>query len=147
MGLLYRLIYGRRSRLQIGSDVDAGVRQIVETSRRNNAAVGVTGILVCHDGVFIQALEGDRNAVETVYDRVSGDSRHDEVRIVSAESVAERLFGSWSMCAATLDPHDALILTFIGDAESLDPEFLDPVPTLNLLSAVAQMQDLTAQAA
>lgn len=147
MSLLYRLIYGSRSRLQIGSDLGEEVKQIVETSRRNNAAVGVTGILICHDGVFIQALEGERSAVQTVYDRVTSDVRHDEVRIVSAEPVADRLFGSWNMCAATLDPNDALILTFIGDAESLDPEFLDPVPTLNLLSAVAQMQELPAQAA
>lgn len=146
MSSLYRLIYGSRAELaQFGGASE--VTQIVETSRRNNAAVDVTGILICHDGVFIQALEGPKQAVEAVYQRVSGDPRHSDIRIVSTEVVGDRLFGSWSMCAAELAANDALILTFIGDAESLDPEFLDPVPTLNLLSAVAQMQDLPAQAA
>lgn len=143
MSDLYRLIYGSRSAGEAPVDVD----EIVAVSQRNNAAVGVTGILVSHGGVFIQALEGPREAVEGVYGRVLGHGRHDAVRIVSAGPADERLFAAWSMCSATLDLRDAEILAVVGDPDALDPEFLDPIPTLNLLSAVSQMQSLPAQAA
>ncbi len=139
---VYRLIYGSRARADLLDHMPAHVRQIVETSQRNNAAVGVTGLLLSQGNVFVQALEGDRAAVEAVYARVSRDARHQDVRIVSAESAPKRLFAAWSMCARSLSAGDARLLELIGDGEDLDPEALDPIPTLNLLAAVAQMRDL-----
>ena len=139
---VYRLIYGSRATPEIVGEMERHVEQIVTTSQRNNAAVGVTGLLLCCRDVFVQVLEGDRTAVETVYARVSRDARHEDVRIVSTDYAVERMFGQWSMCARALSEADAATLDLIGDINDLEPEALDPLPTLNLLSAVAQMRTL-----
>jgi hypothetical protein len=55
---LNRLIYISRSTPEITAQFDAAVQDIVHVSQRNNAAVGVTGMLLASNGWFLQALEG-----------------------------------------------------------------------------------------
>jgi len=75
------------------SDVDA----ILETSRRNNARVGVSGLLL-FDGVrFLQALEGEAVAVRAVYERIRADKRHRATVVLSERTVDAHEFGDWSM--------------------------------------------------
>ncbi len=137
---VHRLIYGSRVTPMFAPLPAAEIDRILAASVRNNAAVGVTGMLLHHRDVFVQVLEGDRAAVEAVYARVAGDPRHCDVRLVSAAPAAERLFGEWSMCAATLGPAEAHLLEMMGATDDLQPEALDVLPTLNLLSAVAQLR-------
>ena len=146
MSDLHRLIYASHSRLPVGSDVNRAVEDIVAVSQRNNARVGVTGLLLHHENLFVQALEGPRATVNEVYRRVEQDLRHDKLRLIDSTPANERLFGAWSMCARTLRPGDARILSIVG-AEVLDISTLEAEATLNLLCAVAQMQDLFRRAA
>ena len=70
---------------------------ILETSRRNNQAVGITGMLM-FDGVrFLQALEGDALAIRATVDRIRGDQRHRSVIVLSEREIAAPEFGTWSM--------------------------------------------------
>ena len=71
-------------------------------STRNNAAAGVTGFLLYREGWFLQALEGDLDAVDQAFDRIRRDRRHLDVRIVADEPAFERAFADWSMCAGHL---------------------------------------------
>ncbi len=79
------------------------VAAILEQSRRNNAAVGITGLLVYCDGSFIQALEGPADVVEATMQRIEADPRHRDVtRIVTYETSA-RDFPDWTMAYASPD--------------------------------------------
>ncbi|MEM0963181.1 MAG: BLUF domain-containing protein [Bacteroidota bacterium] len=73
------------------------VLDILHVSRRNNQEVGVTGVLLYSDGAFLQVLEGESDAVETVYKRVRTDSRHHHVISLFDLGVQERSFADWSM--------------------------------------------------
>lgn len=137
---IHRVIYGSRVAADLAPLSSTDVDGILAASIRNNAAVGVTGMLLHHRDVFVQVLEGDRAAVDAVYARVERDPRHRDVRLVSAAPAAERMFGEWSMCAATLGPAEAHLLDIVGTTEDLQPEALEVLPTLNLLSAVAQLR-------
>ena len=95
---LYRLVYYSTNTLVgLEEEVTESVSQILRTSQRNNAAVGVSGALMFTDGLFAQILEGPRNAVETVFDRIQLDDRHGEVRLLAFEPVVRRSFARWSM--------------------------------------------------
>ena len=73
------------------------VGRILASSRRRNQADRISGLLV-HDGVrFLQALEGERAAIETTYARIRGDQRHRATVILSEREVTVREFGDWSM--------------------------------------------------
>ena len=77
----------------------AMVDHILATSRRNNAAEGVTGLLLYDGYRFLQALEGEAAAVNRVYARVKADPRHRAVVLLSSAEVDRRSFGDWSMAA------------------------------------------------
>ncbi|PWN41946.1 BLUF-domain-containing protein [Ceraceosorus guamensis] len=79
------------------SPAAASVEQILRTSRRNNAAEDITGLLLFHDGSFVQFLEGPPANVKRVYERIRKDDRHRGVIEILSVSVAKRSFADWSM--------------------------------------------------
>ena len=70
---------------------------ILASSRRNNARVQVTGLLVAGGKRFLQALEGPDQAVLDTYARIQNDPRHRAVVLLSCRPTAERSFGAWDM--------------------------------------------------
>jgi hypothetical protein len=75
---------------------------ILAAARANNTAEGVTGLLLFHDGNFLQTLEGDEQAVRRIYARIEHDPRHGGCIVLERRSVPSRLFGEWAMaCRAT----------------------------------------------
>jgi hypothetical protein len=95
LSLLYNLVYCSR----VAEGVDASeVDRIIATSRRNNAAHGITGLLVFGSGIFFQWLEGPRESVTELMARIEKDPRHRAVVVLdSDEEVRERVFGEWDM--------------------------------------------------
>jgi hypothetical protein len=75
----------------------ADLESILEKSRQNNAKLEITGILLYWNGSFFQVLEGDRSAVETLFETIAADTRHLRVTKIVIEPIAERAFGSWTM--------------------------------------------------
>jgi hypothetical protein len=75
---------------------DTALEAILAASRRNNAAVGVTGILLYLDGGFMQVLEGEPSAVAETYGRICQDKQHWNTQVL-LDREAPRAFGEWSM--------------------------------------------------
>ena len=71
--------------------------ELLEKSRQNNAADGVTGMLLYHDGNFFQVLEGDYDAVSRVFRRVERDPRHQAVSVIYEDEADKPAFNEWSM--------------------------------------------------
>ncbi len=98
MNNLYRLVYASKNLLETGdAEASASVAQILETSRRNNARVEVTGALLFNGGAFAQVLEGPRRAVESTFERIQRDERHGEVTVLQCGPAESRGFTNWSM--------------------------------------------------
>lgn len=79
---------------------------LLDVSRRNNDARGLTGVLLYKDGQFMQALEGEPDAVRERLDVIAADPRHTGVRELLTEDIERRRFPNWSMgfrTAADLD--------------------------------------------
>ena len=76
---------------------EAALDGILRSSRRNNAAVGVTGLLVVGGRRFLQVLEGPEEAVASVFERISRDPRHFAVVRLSRKTIETRTFGEWAM--------------------------------------------------
>jgi len=80
---------------------------ILDTARRNNPALGVTGMLLYRDGGFMQALEGEEAVVRDLYARIARDRRHQGLITILAEPAERREFADWSMGFENLDPSRA----------------------------------------
>lgn len=71
--------------------------QVLTASRRNNAMLGITGLLLFIDGGFLQILEGEERAVRELYTRIANDPRHRNARLMLDREVPVRSFPEWSM--------------------------------------------------
>ena len=76
---------------------------LLGVSRKNNAELNVTGMLLFQDGSFLQVLEGDQEKVERLYKKIEQDRRHGSVVLLLRRDVDERGFGDWSMGYVNVD--------------------------------------------
>ncbi len=116
--MLVRLLYASRAREPINASI---VDSIMEQSRKNNPAQGITGILCFSDDLFLQALEGGRNEVCELFNTIVRDDRHLNVRILSFEEIPERKFGSWTMGQVNLARVNPSLLLKYAEKAVLDP--------------------------
>ncbi|MDE0969900.1 MAG: BLUF domain-containing protein [Octadecabacter sp.] len=73
------------------------ILSILKISRYNNSRDNISGLLIYDKEIFLQALEGDRSAVERCYERIIRDARHGAPYIVWQGDLKKRLFPMWSM--------------------------------------------------
>jgi len=92
--MLVRLLYASRPAAPLTTAV---VDSILAQSRAHNPRLGITGVLCYSQDLFLQVLEGSRDAVCELYNTIVRGERHDHVRILSYEEIAERRFGNWTM--------------------------------------------------
>jgi len=144
---LFRLFYRSNQTAEVAADLDFVVGQIIGAAIRRNRTVGVTGLLLVIQGHFIQALEGNIDAVRATYARISMDHRHHDLHIISQGPAEQRLFGEWNMCASALAPSDKAILGVLDDRGEFNPRTLTAPGVQRLLTTVASIQRRTALAA
>ena len=83
------------------------LRALLAQCRKNNAELGITGMLLYKDGNFMQVLEGDEGAVRGLYERIIADPRHRGEITMQQGFVEERQFPDWSMGFRDLDSPEA----------------------------------------
>ena len=70
---------------------------LLEISRRNNALLDVTGMLLYKDGNFMQVIEGEEPAVRKLHTKISHNPRHDGLITLLERPIEQRQFTDWSM--------------------------------------------------
>lgn len=116
--MLVRLLYASRAAKNLDS---AGLASIVKQSKANNPKIGVTGVLCFSDGIFLQVLEGGRNAVSGIYNCIASDPRHTDVVILHYEEITERHFAGWAMGEVNLSRLNPALLLKYSETATLDP--------------------------
>lgn len=100
------------------------LENLLRAARENNQSLNITGMLLFHEGSFIQALEGEKASVETLYNKIGKDNRHLETKVLYRGDAPDRDFKNWSMgfyrsnqsSAANLEGfHQFLKTGFIAD--------------------------------
>src|ERR1700758_2335029 len=116
--MLVRLLYASRA---AEAAHDGLIETILQQARRNNPELGITGVL-CHGGdVFLQALEGGRDSVNALYNRIVCDPRHRRVTLLVYEEIAERHFGGWTMGLVNLAKINSSTLLRYSERATIDP--------------------------
>jgi len=115
--MLVRLLYASRA---VDSS-QATVQGILEAARAHNQASGITGILAYGGGIFMQAIEGGRQAVSDLYGAIQRSPRHKDVVLLHYEEIAERRFGGWTMGLVDVTRVNASVLLKYSARAELDP--------------------------
>lgn len=131
--MLIRLIYVSKA---VDPQTFALTDSILRKAHDWNTQNDITGVLCEGQGVFLQALEGERGNVTRLYARISADPRHKDLELIHCESITKRRYGDWSMARVSLsdvDPQTTIVW----------PEF-DPY-TANGMVVMTRIDELIAQ--
>lgn len=116
--MLVRLLYASRASSTLTPELIEG---ILAQSRQHNPSHGITGILCYSGDIFMQVLEGGRDAVCELYNHIARDDRHSNVRLLSYEEIRERRFASWTMGQVNLAKVNPSLLLKHSEKPTLDP--------------------------
>ena len=107
------------------------LRALLETSRRNNVARGVSGMLLYKDGNFLQVLEGREAAVLETAEKIRRDPRHRGIITLMEGFESEYQFPEWSMGFCDFRADDAQSMPGYSAflESSFDPKALANDPT------------------
>ncbi len=116
--MLVRLLYASLATENIDEQV---LNAILEKSRSYNPSNGITGIL-CYSGkFFLQVLEGNRQEVSRLYNKIVSDPRHEKVEILLFEDINERRFSNWTMGQVNLAKVNPSTLLKYSAKPAIDP--------------------------
>lgn len=73
------------------------LRDILTVCRNNNSRLKITGMLLHKDGNFVQALEGSKDDVLSLMERIKKDPRHHGIITLVEGYTDNRQFSDWSM--------------------------------------------------
>lgn len=82
------------------------VINILHAAQKNNLKNGITGMLLFIENNFIQIIEGEKDAVENLFQKINNDKRHVGIKIVSQGFMNERFFPNWVMGFRILSKYD-----------------------------------------
>jgi len=92
---------------------------LVQEIRPFNAQNEITGLLVFDGKTFLQILEGDKETIENLYQRICQDDRHTDVNSRWAQTCEKRTFSDWEMGCYALEgasiSEDLVLETRIGN--------------------------------
>ncbi len=70
---------------------------LADSARERNHRRQVTGALYYEQGKFFQWLEGPRDTVSTLFEKIGRDPRHENVELVSIGPIQTRAFEDWDL--------------------------------------------------
>jgi len=85
--------------LDDGNDktIPKGLSTIFRQARKKNKELGVTSVLSYRQGYYIQAIEGEANAVDALFASIINDERHQRVTTILDTQTEQPFFPEWSM--------------------------------------------------
>lgn len=110
----------------------ATVGAIVTLARARNAQSRITGLLVFDGMRFCQHLEGPRQAVEALMQRIEQDPRHTQVRVLYRGALAERRYSGFGMGLAESEGPDLMAGVHALEGEAALRHFLALRPSFDI---------------
>lgn len=102
---MYQLLYVSKETAPLS---DGDLESILVVSRQNNTRDEITGFLAyLPNGAIIQVLEGEKEAVQRTYERISKDTRHTKATTIFEHETDKRQFLEWSMGFRKLSQSEA----------------------------------------
>jgi len=100
---MHYLIYSSMASPEIQ---ESDLKDIIEVAEKNNRDDEITGMLIFHDGTFIQMLEGAKEKVIASFEKIRDDHRHSAVIKLFEGETDKRHFPDWKMALEVVHPED-----------------------------------------
>lgn len=95
---LYEIVYTSFSRIN-SIEIESMIQESVKRNTENN----ITGCILYNDSEFYQVLEGQKEAVKLLFEKIKKDNRHSGLRVMWESDIPKRAFSNWSMLKKKVD--------------------------------------------
>jgi Sensors of blue-light using FAD len=137
---MYQIVYVSTANQDFSA---ADLKKLLVRARMRNKEAAVTGMLVFHDGTFLQALEGEQGAVLDIFGRIEKDPRHRDLAVLHrGAGPAARVFGDWSMGYSDFTGAAGILKGFVGLNEPMKLAGIDRDGAVKLLTACGRNEAL-----
>ncbi|MGB0523994.1 MAG: BLUF domain-containing protein [Flammeovirgaceae bacterium] len=93
------------------------IESILAASNQNNGKKNITGVLLYSKSKFLQVLEGDSEAILSLYDHIKLDDRHKNVVMINYGPIKDRNFPTWAMGSKDIDSDRYNYLTIMSASD------------------------------
>ena len=90
------------------------IEKILDSCKKNNPPLNITGVLLYSETKFIQLVEGDAKVIMGLYDKIKKDNRHSNAMMISYNPITEKSFPSWHMAKRNITNTDLEFKTDIS---------------------------------
>ena len=94
MSDLIHIVYVSFSSTEMSEDE---IIELLAEVRAKNKKQHVTGLLLHNNESFIQVIEGEKNTINRLYEKIKTDPRHENIVKLLEEPIHSRAFPDWSM--------------------------------------------------
>ena len=91
---MYYILYASQATRPL---IDSDFQVLLNQCHRNNPQRDITGLLLYHNGNFLQIIEGEKEKVEALYNIIYQDPRHHQIAVIEAGEQTGRNFPDWAM--------------------------------------------------
>ena len=99
MSSLYQIVYTSTATAPFGR---TELMELLKGSVRRNTRAGITGLLLYQSGAFMQALEGEKEALTALFEKISHDPRHHHIIRLIQGPIQERNFPNSAIAAESI---------------------------------------------
>lgn len=117
--MLYQIIYVSQRACD-----DEEIKKILEKSQTNNKEIEVTGLLMYTKDSFIQCIEGEKDNVNNLYDKIKKDDRHRNSVLISYRPIKKRDFPAWNMGEKNINVDNT---SFMAEMSEDDKKIFDNI--------------------
>ena len=137
--MVHRLIYASKAAQGVTQE---DFRAIAMFSAMRNTSLGITGLLMVYNDDIMQVLEGSKEAVQGLYERIQADPRHKYVKLLVDQEADSANFTKWSMGFRTLDSRADMDVFFLLSEQSLQ-EKVHEGASADVQGAVAHFKSIS----
>ena len=133
--ILISMTYASRA----NPDVSANdFNEILQQANENNAANGITGMLVFNKDYFLQTIEGPRAQINRLLYSLIADNRHHDLQVIETREIKHRDWAKWSMNYASPTETNAAIYLKYSTTVDFNPYLLSAEAASNLMRDLSQ---------
>ncbi|GAA4277204.1 BLUF domain-containing protein [Aquimarina mytili] len=89
------------------SDID--ITQLMDYVKTQNCLLNITGILIYSDGNFLQVLEGAKEVITTLFEKIKKDPRHYNIIKMLDKEISDTSFSDYHSSFTVISDHDGPI--------------------------------------
>ncbi len=92
--MLYEILYTSLSKEKFDA---ASIQTLLQQCYDNNVVNNITGCMVFKKREFIQVIEGEKEVVLQLFEKIKKDERHSKLKVIWQGKTLERSFEKWLM--------------------------------------------------